>query len=80
MDRIRKLLRSLSAKEKKAVNGLLEKVYARKLKGSDVKRLKGHLDIYRVRMGDIRVIFHDDGTRITILFAGRRNDNTYHNY
>ena len=80
MDRLRKLLRSLSAKEENVLNELLEKIYARKLKGSDVKKLKGKLNIYRVRMGDFRVIFHDDGVQIAILFAGRRNDNTYNNY
>ena len=80
MDRLRKLLRSLSAKEEKALNELLKKVYTRKLKGNDVKRLKGQSNIYRVRVGDIRVIYHDDGIQVTILSAGRRNDNTYHNY
>ena len=79
MDRLRKLLRSLSVNEENALNELLEKIYARKLKGSDVKKLKGKLNIYRVRMGDLRVIFHDDGAQIAILFAGRRNDNTYNN-
>jgi mRNA interferase RelE/StbE len=28
-----------------------------KLPGGDVKRLKGHADLYRLRIGDLRVLF-----------------------
>ena len=40
----------------------------------DVKKIKGHIDTYRVRIGDIRVIYEIlwDDRRVNVLLIERR--------
>jgi mRNA-degrading endonuclease RelE of RelBE toxin-antitoxin system len=80
MDKITKLLKKLSAKER----GHLEEVLAMLISGDssslDIKKLKGVNDIYRLRTGDLRVIFQKQGKKIRILEVSRRDENTYKNY
>lgn len=42
----------------------------------DIKALKGR-DGYRLRVGQYRVIFDDDGTTILAIYVGRRTTTTY---
>ena len=73
-----KALNKLSSKERSKLAEILQLIEANNLVGLDVKRLKGHRDIYRVRKGKIRVIFSKDKQgAIFILFVERRSDNTY---
>lgn len=77
-DKIQKALDKLSDRERKAIDELLKKIKTKHLDNLDLKKLKGRDDIYRVRKGDIRIIYRqnsDDG--IYILEIGRRNDTTY---
>lgn len=78
MDKIAKALRKLSTKEQKTIKALLLKVKSGQLSGLDIKKLKDRDDIYRVRKGDLRIIFHraNDGV-IKILALERRSDTTY---
>jgi mRNA-degrading endonuclease RelE of RelBE toxin-antitoxin system len=55
----------------------IEKVIALDLDDLDVKKLKGLENMYRVRKGDIRIIFCIENTVANILSIGRRDDNTY---
>ncbi len=80
MDRIRKLLRTLTAKEEQLLKALLLQIAERNMKGYDVKKIKGQSHVYRVRQGDFRVIYEDDGVHISILSVGRRSNNTYRDY
>ena len=43
----------------------------------NVKKLKGHENLYRLRVGRWRVIFSEDLTIITIEEVKRRNERTY---
>lgn len=81
MDRIAKALKKLSTKEREALKTILENIVAKNLDGLDIKKLKGHEHIYRVRKGDIRVIYRvaDDGTT-KILAIERRSNTTYRNF
>jgi len=42
----------------------------------DAKKLKGHHSVYRIRIGDYRVVYevHDDQRLIAILDLGHRNN------
>lgn len=77
MDRIEKELAKLSSKERARVRELLEKIVRKDMKGVEVKKLKARKDIFRVRKGDIRIIYRDDNGDISILAIERRNENTY---
>ena len=55
---------------------LLSKINAGNYKNLDIKKLKGNENLFRVRKGDIRIIF-SVGESIRALSVSRRNDTTY---
>jgi mRNA-degrading endonuclease RelE of RelBE toxin-antitoxin system len=76
-DKIEKALRKLSAKERQRLGEILIAIKAGRLDGLDIVKLKGYEDIYRVRKGDIRVIFRRMKIGTIILAIERRSDTTY---
>jgi len=80
MDKIQKFLSKLTSKEQASLAKLLERIIDGKVSELHIKKLKGHSDIYRVRTGDIRIIFRNRNNDILVLEVSRRNDNTYRKY
>ena len=76
MNKIEKLLLKLSKREVAIVKDLLSKINAGNYKNLDIKKLKGNENLFRVRKGDIRIIF-SVGESIRALSVSRRNDTTY---
>jgi mRNA-degrading endonuclease RelE of RelBE toxin-antitoxin system len=78
MNRIEKALAKLSKKERERAEAVLELIYVNLLESLDIKKLKGKKDFFRVRDGDIRIVFYKniDGTNV-LLTISRRNDTTY---
>lgn len=83
MDKTLKFLNLLSKKQRGAVLELLVKIKALKLSGLNVKPLKGYKDTFRVKKGNLRIIFskHKDGNGIkgTIITVDYRKD-VYRNF
>lgn len=79
MDRIEKALKKLSDRERKRYKALLLQIQNGDLKGLDVKKLAGREDIYRVRKGDMRIIFRIHKGITYILVLERRTTTTYRN-
>ncbi|MCH7605281.1 type II toxin-antitoxin system RelE/ParE family toxin [Patescibacteria group bacterium] len=77
MDKISKALKRLSPKEQKRIKELLLKIKKGDLVGLDLKKLQGRKDIFRVRRGDLRIIFQKKSKNITILAIERRSEDTY---
>jgi len=78
MDKIQKALEKLTLKEKKKVKEILIKLKNQQLKGLDIKKLKGREDIFRVRKGQIRIVYKTDSKgSIFILTIERKSDTTY---
>ena len=77
MDKISKTLKKLSTKEKIKVKILLKKIISGDFSNIDIQKLKGRNDIYRIRQGNLRIIFRKRETVITILTIERRSDTTY---
>ena len=78
MDKIAKALRRLSAKEQKTIKAILLKVKSGDLAGLDLKKLKDRDDVFRVRKGNLRILFRRiDDQAIRILALERRSDTTY---
>lgn len=77
MDKIQKFLKRLDARERIVVERITKQIHAGHLSGLDVKKLKGHNGLFRVRQGNIRIIFNkqENVTRITSI--ERRSENTY---
>jgi mRNA interferase RelE/StbE len=78
MDKISKALQKLTEKERIRIKSVLEKLNSDNPSSLDIKRLKGHEDIFRVRSGDIRIIYRKDKQdKICVLAIARRNEKTY---
>lgn len=78
MDRISKQLGKLSEKERKKLKAILYLLNQGKFSGLDIKKLKDRQDLFRVRKGDIRIIFRVLKNRqIFILAVERRSEDTY---
>lgn len=77
MERINKILKILRADERERVILCVEKILSNETSMLDIKKLKGQQYFYRVRSGDLRVIFTKKGDAIRIIAIERRNDNTY---
>jgi mRNA-degrading endonuclease RelE of RelBE toxin-antitoxin system len=81
MDKITKALLKLSAKERAEIKGILEQIKNNSWSGFDLKKLKNHSDIYRLRKGQMRIIFRvKNSGEVMILALERRSDNTYNGY
>ena len=77
MDRIDKALVKLSTKEKEWVKEILAQLSRKETDNLNIKKLKGREDIFRVRKGDIRVIYRTEKEKLFLLAIERKNDNTY---
>lgn len=81
VDKIQKALDKLTPKEKARIEAILNDVKNGNISGRqyDIKKLKGREDIYRIRKGNIRVIYRVDERRnVFVLAVERRSDTTYH--
>ena len=77
MDKIEKTLAKLTIKERLAVKNILTRLMTGSFDDLDVKKLKDTKNIFRVRKGQIRIIFIKNDEQINILAIERRSDNTY---
>jgi len=80
MDRIQKSLKRLRAKEREFVKNILERLEAGDVTGLDLQKLSGSKDVYRVRKGDLRIIFLRKEKIIFVLAIERRSEKTYRKF
>lgn len=80
MDKIKKALQKLSPQEKSLVKKILLSIKANSLSSFDLKKLKNHQDIYRIRKGKLRIIFKkNNDEEYFVLAIERKSDTTYNN-
>jgi mRNA-degrading endonuclease RelE of RelBE toxin-antitoxin system len=79
MDKIAKILRSLSSKEREAMFLLMEQLKRDYQKVPGIKALSGMKGWFRVRMGQYRIIFvvNSKTKAVEIRRITRRNEDTY---
>jgi mRNA-degrading endonuclease RelE of RelBE toxin-antitoxin system len=80
MDKIGKLLKKLLPKERERLEEVLTMLISGKVSSLNIKKLKGANEIYRVRVGSLRIIFQKQHKDIRILEVSRRDENTYEKY
>lgn len=78
MDRIKKFLQRLTEKELRAVLKALRLIEKGEIEKIDMKKLVGHKNIYRARIGSIRILFVRGKDDYRIISIERRSDTTYH--
>ncbi|NBU33617.1 hypothetical protein EB118_06200 [bacterium] len=76
-DKIKKLLAKLKSQERELVKLLILRVKLDDTLGLDIKQLKGHSDLFRVRKGRLRIVFRKDANSFLIVRIDRRNEKTY---
>ena len=77
MDEIEKFLKRLNRKELAGIKRVLLLIYKREWSNLDIKSLRGHKNIFRVRFQRFRIIFQEVEGKILVIFIDRRDDNTY---
>ena len=78
MDKIDKALGRLTQKERRRVKRILARLKEGDTRGLDLKKLKGRDDIFRVRKGNIRIIYRIvAGGAVFVLTIERRKEDTY---
>ena len=77
MDKVKKFLKRLSLSEREDIDDILQKLEQGNIKGLDIKKLKGHEGLFRVRKGDIRVVCSQGEKSFNVIFIGRRGDSKY---
>ncbi len=80
MDKMHKLLRKIQPKDALRISIILEKIDGGNVSNLDILKLKGFTDVFRVRVGDYRVIFRKGDTELMILEISKRSDTTYKNF
>ncbi|MBU2068584.1 type II toxin-antitoxin system RelE/ParE family toxin [Patescibacteria group bacterium] len=77
MDKIKKALNRLSLEEKQKIKEILLQIDKGSFQNLDTKKLKGKDNIFRIRKGNIRIIFCKRNNSIKILTIERRGSKTY---
>lgn len=77
MPSFKKLLSKFNKEERKIIEDLIEAIISLKWNNLDVKKLKGYHNIFRVRKGDVRIIYKMEGKIISVLAIERRSEKTY---
>lgn len=80
MNKLDKALKRLSQKEKGVIKKILLLLNSHTLHGLNIKKLKGHDDIFRVRKGDLRILYRKRGDALSILAIERRSEKTYRDF
>ena len=77
MDKILKFLRRRDNKERLLLITTITLIVNKKTKKLDVKKLKGIRGIFRVRIGDFRILYKKSKPKNIIIKIDKRDDQTY---
>ena len=77
MNKIQKFLAKLNRKERETADLIIEKIQSQEFEGLNIKKLKGFEKLFRVRKGDLRVIFSVEKNNVNILDIARKSSTTY---
>lgn len=81
VDQIAKLLAKLPPKQLLVIQSVIAQTLKANFEDLDIKVMKGHKDIFRVRVGNYRIIFiirpNDEPKILTI---SRRSEKTYRDF
>lgn len=77
MDKVDKALKKLVPKEKERIKNIIKALQSGHFNHLDIKKLKGRNDIFRVRSGNLRIIYQIRNNYVFILKLGYKKEDTY---
>lgn len=77
MDKINKFLKKLRKQERNSVKLVMLQLTKNYMQVPGVKKLKGNKNLYRVRLGRVRIVFKAVGLRGKIIKVSNRDERTY---
>jgi len=77
MPRLEKLLSKFGKEERETIESLIEALVSLKWRGLDIKKLRGYKNFFRLRKGEIRIIFSRVENNVSIFDIGHRREDTY---
>ena len=77
MNKIDTALKKLSFKNKERIKNILKTLQSGRFGDLDIKKLKGTENVFRVRKGDLRIIYQVRDGKVFILKLGHRKEDTY---
>lgn len=77
MDKISKALGKLTPKTKEHIKKIVIALQSGRFDNLDIKKLKGQTNIFRLRKGNIRIIYQIRNNDLSILKIEQRKETTY---
>ena len=77
MDKIEKFLKKIPEKINKEIHRIVDSIVNGKTEDLDCKKLRGKGNIFRVRKGDVRILYAFENGKNIIISIEKRSDNTY---
>ena len=77
MDKVDKALKKLVPKEKERIKNIIKALQSGRFDNLDIKKLKGREDIFRIRSGNLRIIYQIRDGKVFILKLGYKQEDTY---
>lgn len=77
MPTLSKLLSKFNLEDRKILESAIVKIISLDWRNLDIKKLKGHQDIFRFRKGKLRIVFIKIDKNIRIINIERRKETTY---
>lgn len=77
MDNNRKFISRLSPVEREQIGLVISRIIAYDTVDFDVKKLRGYSNIFRVRIGRIRIVYLQDVDEVRIVRVGFRDEKIY---
>lgn len=77
MEKLEKLFRKIPKRDRIRIEEALEKLIVRDFRSLRRQKLKGYEHIYRIRIGNYRIIYYDDAEDIVLKAVRRRDESTY---
>ena len=77
MDKIQKLLARIPKADRLRLQECIERLFRRDASPVYRQKLKGYEHIFRIRVGNYRIIYFDDGQEIILKGVKRRDESTY---
>lgn len=77
MPTLKKLLSRFNKKDREILESLIKKIFSLDWRNLDIKKLRGHQDVFRLRKGDLRIIYQAVNKKVLILNIARRKEDTY---